>query len=175
MIVSYRPSWRGMIRQVARPVAVSLLFSFGVVLLYIRGYREGVFAVPGVSLSMFGAVLSIFLGFRTSSAYSRWWGSPNPLGRPCEPVAFVGPYGHFLPASIGSRDGLRRGIRTGDGAVADRLRPRASSSSEAGTFLRRNEVPPGTASTVMICWVRSMCAAAILHRTWDNGSATQAD
>jgi putative membrane protein len=73
MIVSYRPSWRGIIRQIARPVAVSLLFSFGVVLLYVRGYREGVFAVPGVSLSMFGAVLSIFLGFRTSSAYSRWW------------------------------------------------------------------------------------------------------
>jgi len=62
-----------MFAQVAKPVAASLLFSFGVVLLYLRGHREGVFSVPSVSLSMFGAVLSIFLGFRTSSAYSRWW------------------------------------------------------------------------------------------------------
>src|SRR5215469_6463326 len=73
MIVSYRPSWRGIIRQVAGPVAASVAFSLGVVVLYVRGYRQGIFTVPSVSLSMFGAVLSIFLGFRTSSAYSRWW------------------------------------------------------------------------------------------------------
>lgn len=73
MIVSYRPSWRGIFRQIAVPVAASVAFSFGVVLIDVSGYHEGVFAVPSVSLSMFGAVLSIFLGFRTSSAYSRWW------------------------------------------------------------------------------------------------------
>jgi putative membrane protein len=73
MIVSYRPSWRGIFQQIAKPVAASLVFSVVVVVMYLHGYRQGVFAFPGISVSMFGSALSIFLGFRTSSAYGRWW------------------------------------------------------------------------------------------------------
>ncbi|MBV8553038.1 MAG: hypothetical protein JOY54_17215 [Acidobacteriaceae bacterium] len=73
MIVSYRPSWRGIVAQVAKPMAVSLAFSVVVDILYVRGYRGGLFSIPALSISMFGAALTIFLGFRTNSAYGRWW------------------------------------------------------------------------------------------------------
>ena len=71
MIVSYTPSWRGIIAQIAIPIGIALGFSCLVVFLSFYGYR--LFSIPDLSVSIVGAALVIFLGFRTNAAYARWW------------------------------------------------------------------------------------------------------
>jgi putative membrane protein len=71
MIVSYRPSWRGIIAQIAKPITASFILSVVVVFLYRRQFY--LLSIPDLSVSMFGSALVIFLGFRTNAAYGRWW------------------------------------------------------------------------------------------------------
>ncbi len=41
------------------------------VLCHYYGYHE--FEIPPIPLSILGGALAIFLGFKNSSAYDRWW------------------------------------------------------------------------------------------------------
>ena len=66
-------AWSGTILpKVLWPLLIVVLMSAGV----IYGTRHGVlqFAeVPMIGLSIFGVILSIFLSFRNSASYERWW------------------------------------------------------------------------------------------------------
>jgi putative membrane protein len=73
MVLEHRIRWTRIFAQIARP----LLGAFGlaiVLALLDRGeHRFRPVGVPELPLVVIGAALSILLGFRTSSAYARWW------------------------------------------------------------------------------------------------------
>jgi len=73
MLVSARPAWRYVMPQVGRPLILLFFYSVGVSLLVRGGYLVAFVSMPELPLSMMGAALGIFLGFRTNSAYDRWW------------------------------------------------------------------------------------------------------
>jgi ion channel-forming bestrophin family protein len=69
MIVGPTPDLKQIVREVWRPL--SLLFVWDVVVTVVY-YTPG-FTAPSLPLTLFGSVLALFLGFRTNSAYQRWW------------------------------------------------------------------------------------------------------
>ena len=69
MIVNATPTLKQIVREVWRPL--SLLFVWDVVVT-IAYYRPS-FVAPQLPLTLFGSVLALFLGFRSNSAYQRWW------------------------------------------------------------------------------------------------------
>ena len=73
MLVSYRPSSKRILAEIGKPLLFLLLFSAGISFVHASGYELKLFDIPDVALSLFGAALTIFLGFRTNSAYDRWW------------------------------------------------------------------------------------------------------
>ena len=74
-------NWFGDVRHLTRSytmtrilrAVVGLGVYAGVVLLLIRFFRLGHLVVDSTVFSLLGVILSIFLGFRTSTAYDRWW------------------------------------------------------------------------------------------------------
>ena len=74
-------NWFGDVRHLTRSytmtrilrAVVGLGIYAGVVLLLIRFFRLGHLIVDSTVFSLLGVILSIFLGFRTSTAYDRWW------------------------------------------------------------------------------------------------------
>lgn len=69
MIVTAAPSARHIIHEVWKPLA--LLFVWDVIVTVT--YFVLPFTAPGLPLTIFGSVVALFLGFRTNSAYQRWW------------------------------------------------------------------------------------------------------
>lgn len=58
--------------QISHKLGLLLIFDTTVAALYVFG-QATFLAVPSLPLGMVGAALSIFLAFRTKSAYDRWW------------------------------------------------------------------------------------------------------
>lgn len=73
MLVSARPAWRHVLPQVGWPLLLLFIYSVLVSLLVRGKYLTAVVSMPDLPLSLMGATLGIFLGFRTNSAYGRWW------------------------------------------------------------------------------------------------------
>ncbi len=73
MVVTSKPSWRRILRQVGTPLA--LIAAIGIVAAYINAIDHPfkAIAIPDLTISLLGAALGILLGFRTNSAYDRWW------------------------------------------------------------------------------------------------------
>ena len=69
MIVARAPGLRQIIAQIWRPLA--LLFVWDVIVTVIYFYLP--FHAPALPLTLFGSALALFLGFRSNSAYQRWW------------------------------------------------------------------------------------------------------
>ncbi|CAN5167259.1 bestrophin family ion channel [soil metagenome] len=69
MIVTAVPSYRQIIREVWKPLA--LLFVWDVIVTIT--YYVLPFRAPSLPLTLFGSALALFLGFRSNSAYQRWW------------------------------------------------------------------------------------------------------
>lgn len=73
MLNSARPAWRHLLPEVGWPLFGLFAYST-VVSLLIRGeLGTAIVSLPDLPLSLMGAALGIFLGFRTNSAYDRWW------------------------------------------------------------------------------------------------------
>lgn len=73
MLISAKPAWRHVLPQVGWSLA--LLFAYALLVSFlVRGNVVMPFvSLPDLPLSLMGAALGIFLGFRTNSAYDRWW------------------------------------------------------------------------------------------------------
>ncbi len=73
MVVGTQPNGPRIVRQVAKPLTV--FFVVSIVVSYINqvDHPFKAFGVPDVTISLLGAALGILLGFRTNSAYDRWW------------------------------------------------------------------------------------------------------
>jgi ion channel-forming bestrophin family protein len=73
MLNSARPAWRHLLPEVGWPLFGLFTYSIGVSLLIRGEYATAIVSLPDLPLSLMGAALGIFLGFRTNSAYDRWW------------------------------------------------------------------------------------------------------
>lgn len=72
MVVAVRPYWPRVLRQIRTPLLIDIAFALAVSI----GYKYNLvqyFLVPALPVSLVGAALGIILGFRTNSAYDRWW------------------------------------------------------------------------------------------------------
>jgi putative membrane protein len=69
MIVTASPGLRQIVREVWKPLA--LLFVWDVIVTVT--YFLLPFTAPELPLALFGSALALFLGFRSNSAYQRWW------------------------------------------------------------------------------------------------------
>lgn len=69
MIISPAPSLKRIIHEVWRPLTA--LFVWDVIVT--AAYYSPTFQAPQLPLTLFGTVLALFLGFRSNSAYQRWW------------------------------------------------------------------------------------------------------
>ena len=74
MVVDYRPNWPRILGQVGRFLFLLFVLSVAVTALeYVDHPLFNPIAVPNLVISVLGAALGILLGFRTNSAYARWW------------------------------------------------------------------------------------------------------
>ncbi|VWX53761.1 bestrophin family protein [Novosphingobium sp. 9U] len=69
MIVNAAPSAHQIVREVWKPLAV--LFVWDVIVTITYYFLP--FHAPELPLTIFGSALALFLGFRSNSAYQRWW------------------------------------------------------------------------------------------------------
>jgi putative membrane protein len=60
------------LRQIRTPLLIDLTFALAVSIAH-RNASIELMVVPGLPVSLTGAALGIILGFRTNSAYDRWW------------------------------------------------------------------------------------------------------
>src|SRR4051795_9998764 len=73
MLVSSKPSWARILRQVGAPLAVVTIMSIVTAGVNAIDHPFKAIAIPDLTVSILGAVLGMLLGFRTNSAYDRWW------------------------------------------------------------------------------------------------------
>ena len=69
MIVTATPSFTQIVREVWKPLAA--LFVWDVIVTATYYYLP--FHAPSLPLTLFGSALALLLGFRSNSAYARWW------------------------------------------------------------------------------------------------------
>lgn len=72
MIVRDHIPWVRVWPQISRKIGALFLYDLTVSATYVLAGAKFV-ALPSLPLGMMGAALSIFLAFRTNSAYDRWW------------------------------------------------------------------------------------------------------
>lgn len=73
MVVVTKPNWIRILKQVGRPLITFTVLSMVTTTLNYIDHPFRPLAVPDVTLSLLGAAIGILLGFRTNSAYDRWW------------------------------------------------------------------------------------------------------
>ncbi|QJU59587.1 hypothetical protein HL653_19140 [Sphingomonas sp. AP4-R1] len=69
MIVDGVPNFKTIVREIWRPLAGLFVWDVAVTGFYL--YSP--FHAPELPLTLFGTALALFLGFRSNSAYQRWW------------------------------------------------------------------------------------------------------
>lgn len=69
MIVNAVPSLRRIVGEVWKPLALLFVWDCAVTITY----YVLPFKAPQLPLTIFGSALALFLGFRSNSAYQRWW------------------------------------------------------------------------------------------------------
>ena len=73
MVVQYKTNWSRILRQVGRFLLLLFFLSLVVTALEYIDHPFTRIAIPDLVISVLGAALGILLGFRTNSAYARWW------------------------------------------------------------------------------------------------------
>ena len=71
MIVDAVPSMRRIVSEVWKPLTALFIWDCAVTI----AYYLLPFKAPSLPLTIFGSALALFLGFRSNSAYQRWWES----------------------------------------------------------------------------------------------------
>jgi putative membrane protein len=73
MVVTNYPNWPRLLKQIGRPLIVVFLLSVVSILIDRENHALRFIQIPEMAVSVLGAALGILLGFRTTSAYGRWW------------------------------------------------------------------------------------------------------
>ncbi|WP_294391703.1 bestrophin family protein [uncultured Sphingomonas sp.] len=69
MILHVVPNVRQIATEIWRPMSILFVWDVIVTIIwYVLPFRA-----PGLPLTLFGSALALFLGFRSNSAYQRWW------------------------------------------------------------------------------------------------------
>jgi putative membrane protein len=69
MIVTAAPNFKQVVREIWRPLALLFVWDVIVTITYVLLP----FRAPSLPLTLLGSALALFLGFRSNSAYQRWW------------------------------------------------------------------------------------------------------
>ena len=72
MIINPRVGLWIIVYEVRYPLLLMFLWDFVVVILYQVFHQEWM-EQPSLPISLIGSALALFMGFRSSSAYARWW------------------------------------------------------------------------------------------------------
>ena len=81
MVVQNYPSWFRILRQVGRPLCLFFVVAVVVTELERKSHPFKAIPLPDITLSLIAAALGVLLGFRTNSAYGRWWEARQLWGR----------------------------------------------------------------------------------------------
>lgn len=81
MIVNVVPNWSRIVKQVAPSLAFFVAFAALTVYVNTLEHPFQAIAMPDLTITVLGAALGILLGFRTNSAYDRWWEARRLWGR----------------------------------------------------------------------------------------------
>jgi putative membrane protein len=73
MLVSYKPAWPQILKSVGPSLIAVLVVAISATAFDWYTRDLAILAIPDLPLSLIGALLGILLGFRTNSAYGRWW------------------------------------------------------------------------------------------------------
>jgi len=73
MIVTSKVNWGRMFLQIGAPLALIAGISIVAAVVNATEHPFKAIAIPDITISLLGAALGILLGFRTNSAYDRWW------------------------------------------------------------------------------------------------------
>ena len=73
MVVQYKTNWPRILRQVGLFLLLLFCLAIAVTALEYVDHPFKRIAIPDLIISVLGAALGILLGFRTNSAYARWW------------------------------------------------------------------------------------------------------
>ena len=73
MVVSNYPYWPRILKQIGKLLAAIFVLSIIAFLIDMHGHILRYVTIPEVAVTILGAALTILLGFRTNSAYGRWW------------------------------------------------------------------------------------------------------
>ncbi|MBI0476071.1 hypothetical protein D9601_11985 [Sphingomonas sp. MA1305] len=145
MIVSATPRLRQIVSEVWRPLTVLFVWDVAVtVTYYVLPFRA-----PSLPLTLFGSVLALFLGFRSNSAYERWWEGRSLWGLMINASRNLSREArNFLPAD--EAHDLRRTIVLRQIAYVNALRcqlRRQPVDDEVLRFLSHGEATPSLART----------------------------
>jgi ion channel-forming bestrophin family protein len=81
MVVTTVPNWTRILRQIGPSLALFVVVGAGVAVVNRMEHPFRSIAVPDLTITVLGAALGILLGFRTNSAYDRWWEARKLWGR----------------------------------------------------------------------------------------------
>jgi putative membrane protein len=73
MVVTNYPNWPRLFKQIGRFLIVVFLLSLVSILIDREQHALRFIQIPEIAVTVLGSALGILLGFRTSSAYGRWW------------------------------------------------------------------------------------------------------
>lgn len=145
MIVDAVPSMRQIAAEVWRPLLA--LFVWDVVVTV--GYYILPFHAPPLPLTLFGTVLALFLGFRSNSAYQRWWEGRTLWGAMINASRSLARAARNFPPEPDAHD-LKRTIVLRQIAYVNALRcqlRRQPVDEQVLRFLSRREAEPALART----------------------------
>ncbi len=162
MVVGNYPSWSRILRQVGRPLCVFFAVAVLVTLLEKRSHPFRAIPAPDITFSLLAAALGVLLGFRTNSAYSRWWEARQLWGRLVnssrslarQAVSFTADSGRQIEASPFARTLIRSQI-----AYAHALRCTLRNQAPWEDIERFVD-----ADTVAVLKEQQNVPAALLHR-----------
>lgn len=66
-------AWQGTILPKVLPALVLVVFISGLLVYLSQAHFVNLPAVPAIGFTIFGVILSIFLSFRNTACYERWW------------------------------------------------------------------------------------------------------
>ncbi len=81
MVVANTPSWTRIFKQIGPALIFFLLVACVAAFVNTLNHPFQSIAVPDLTITVLGAALGILLGFRTNSAYDRWWEARKLWGR----------------------------------------------------------------------------------------------
>lgn len=120
--------WRGTVLPKVLPM-VLLLMAISMVAWSLTHYKVyAVTGVPAVGFTVFGVVLSIFLGFRNTACYDRWWEGRKLWGAMIANTRHLTRDSHFL--GVQEREKLLIDMLLFVGLLRNRLRGQMSQSEQ---------------------------------------------